>query len=151
MFAVIPIVAIFLILILFVMFFSLPYWFYFLVAFLSYSYYEKLTYFVIINIILGVYKFVNRKSGPKFYFYKTIHNDDYRYSNHTNFNRFTEDEYTRACSILGVDKNTPLQEKKKRYINLLKKYHPDINPSLEAQEKTKELNKAWDIIERYGY
>ena len=51
MFAVIPIVAIFLILILFVMFFSLPYWFYFLVAFLSYSYYEKLTYFVIINSI----------------------------------------------------------------------------------------------------
>ena len=142
MFATLPIVVIFLILILFVMFFSLPYWVYFLIAFLSYSYYEKLTYFIIINIILGVYKFFNRKSVTAFYFYKKINNDDYMYS---------EDEYTRACSILGVDKSIVLNEKKKRYINLLKKYHPDINPSLEAQEKTKELNKAWDIIERYGY
>lgn len=48
--------------------------------------------------------------------------------------------------ILGVDKNASKEEIKKAYKNLAKKYHPDLNKELEAQEKFKEINEAASIL-----
>ena len=49
--------------------------------------------------------------------------------------------------ILGVEKNTPEAEIKKRYRELAKKYHPDANPgNKQAEEKFKEINQAYEIL-----
>jgi DnaJ-class molecular chaperone len=38
---------------------------------------------------------------------------------------------------------------KKRYFELLKQYHPDINKTTEAEIKTKELNEAYCYLRNY--
>jgi molecular chaperone DnaJ len=37
--------------------------------------------------------------------------------------------------VLGVTKDAPLPEIKKKYFELAKKYHPDINPDNEKTHK----------------
>ncbi len=48
--------------------------------------------------------------------------------------------------ILGVDKNATLEEIKKAYRKLALKWHPDRNKSPEAEEKFKEINKAYEVL-----
>jgi molecular chaperone DnaJ len=49
--------------------------------------------------------------------------------------------------ILGVSKNATEDEIKKAYKKKVKQYHPDLNPdSATAEEKMKEVNRAWDIL-----
>lgn len=48
--------------------------------------------------------------------------------------------------ILNVSPNSTKAEIKKQYHKLARMYHPDINSSLEAEEKFKEINKAVDVL-----
>jgi len=48
--------------------------------------------------------------------------------------------------ILGVPRNAPQEEIKKRYRHLVLKYHPDRNKTKEAEEKFKEINEAYAVL-----
>lgn len=48
--------------------------------------------------------------------------------------------------ILGVDRNASLEEIKRAYKNLAKKYHPDVNKSKDAEEKFKEIQEAYEVL-----
>lgn len=47
---------------------------------------------------------------------------------------------------LGVSKNASADEIKKAYRRLARKYHPDINKESGAEEKFKEINAAYEIL-----
>ncbi len=49
-------------------------------------------------------------------------------------------------SILGVSKNATEKEIKSAYKKLAKKYHPDVNKSDDAQEKFKEISRAYQVL-----
>lgn len=56
-------------------------------------------------------------------------------------------QYKDYYSILGVDKNASLDDIKKAYRKLAKKYHPDANPgNKEAEEKFKDINEAYEVL-----
>ena len=48
--------------------------------------------------------------------------------------------------ILGVSKKASQDEIKKAFKQLAKKYHPDINKGKDSEEKFKELNEAFQIL-----
>lgn len=48
--------------------------------------------------------------------------------------------------VLGVDRNASDAEIKRAYRELAKKYHPDVNPSKEAEEKFKEASEAYAVL-----
>lgn len=47
---------------------------------------------------------------------------------------------------LGVSQNASIDDIKKAYRRLARKYHPDINKEKEAEEKFKEINAAYEIL-----
>ena len=49
-------------------------------------------------------------------------------------------------SLLGVSKDCSDAELKKGYRRLAKKYHPDVNKDAGAEEKFKEIQKAYDVL-----
>ncbi len=48
--------------------------------------------------------------------------------------------------ILGVNKNDSSDEIKKAFRQLARKYHPDVNPDKDAEEKFKEINEAFQVL-----
>lgn len=48
--------------------------------------------------------------------------------------------------ILGVSRNATEKEIKKAYRRLARKYHPDVNPSKDAEEKFKEISEAYEVL-----
>lgn len=66
-----------------------------------------------------------------------------------NSSRITEAE---AFEILGVSRAMPFDEARKKYRNLLQRYHPDKFQDDEefrdmAEEKARRLNMAWNLVE----
>ena len=56
-------------------------------------------------------------------------------------------EYKDYYKILGVDKNAPQEEIKKKYRKLAIKYHPDKNPNNKSsEEKFKAIAEAYEVI-----
>jgi molecular chaperone DnaJ len=49
-------------------------------------------------------------------------------------------------AVLGVSKSATAEEIKKAYRTLARKYHPDVNKEAGAEEKFKEIQKAYDIL-----
>ncbi|GLZ79357.1 chaperone protein DnaJ 2 [Actinorhabdospora filicis] len=48
--------------------------------------------------------------------------------------------------ILGVAKDATPDQLKKAYRKLAREFHPDVNPSPEAQEKFKDINAAFEVL-----
>ena len=58
------------------------------------------------------------------------------------------EKFINYYDLLGIDPKAGPQEIKQAYMNKVKEWHPDKNPdrSEEAEEKTKVLNQAYDIL-----
>lgn len=50
-----------------------------------------------------------------------------------------------AYSILEIPEGSPPDEVKKKYRQLTKKYHPDINKESDAEDKFKKINEAYQV------
>lgn len=51
-----------------------------------------------------------------------------------------------ARTILGVSEDTSPEEAKKKYKELAKKYHPDVNKEPDAEERFKKFNEAYQCV-----
>lgn len=51
-------------------------------------------------------------------------------------------------NVLGISENATQAEIKKAYRTLAKKYHPDLNPSVNAQEKFIEIEVAYSCLSK---
>ncbi|MEK6623964.1 MAG: DnaJ domain-containing protein [Bdellovibrionota bacterium] len=49
-------------------------------------------------------------------------------------------------AVLGVSKDTSIDEIKRAYRKLAKKLHPDINPGKDAERRFKEVSHAYELI-----
>ena len=48
--------------------------------------------------------------------------------------------------ILGLKKGAPIEEVKRAYKELAKKYHPDVSKEENAEKKFKEVVEAYSIL-----
>ena len=48
--------------------------------------------------------------------------------------------------LLGVSRDADADEVKKAYRRLARQYHPDVNPDPAAQEKFKEVSRAYEVL-----
>lgn len=55
-------------------------------------------------------------------------------------------EFRDYYKTLGVSKNASQDEIRKSYRKLARKYHPDLNPGKEAEEKFKEISEAYEVL-----
>lgn len=49
-------------------------------------------------------------------------------------------------AVIGVEKNAGIQEIKKKYRELVKKYHPDVNKEPDAEKKFREVQEAYEVL-----
>jgi len=59
-------------------------------------------------------------------------------------------EFKDYYEILGVKPDADTKDIKAAYRRLARKYHPDLNPGDEAEEKFKEVAEAWEVIKDAG-
>jgi len=55
-------------------------------------------------------------------------------------------EFKDYYQILGVEPDTETSAIKAAYRRLARKYHPDLNPGKESEEKFKEVAEAWEVL-----
>ncbi|TXS95404.1 DnaJ domain-containing protein [Parahaliea maris] len=55
-------------------------------------------------------------------------------------------EFKDYYAILGVEPDAEKADIKTAYRKLARKYHPDLNPGEEAEEKFKEVAEAWEVL-----
>jgi hypothetical protein len=55
-----------------------------------------------------------------------------------------------ACTIFNIEVPLPQPMLKKRYINLMKQHHPDVNKAANAEEFVKRINVAFKILTDYA-
>uniref|UniRef100_A0A3B0MPJ5 DnaJ protein, putative n=1 Tax=Theileria annulata TaxID=5874 RepID=A0A3B0MPJ5_THEAN len=79
-----------------------------------------------------------RKNPVQCQFYKKT---DSKYI-HTSQTRYTKDPY----SVLGVSRNASNEEIKRKFRELAKKYHPDLNPSPDAKQKMAQITSAYELL-----
>ena len=112
--------------------------FFMIIAFLVYNFRKKMR--------AHSYRFrfdsTNFQNGQSFNF------NDFRNFNQSDFQGFSNaprfDEVAKAKEFFGFTSSPSKEEIKKRYKELAKKYHPDINNG--DDEKMKELNHFRDIL-----
>lgn len=52
-------------------------------------------------------------------------------------------------AVLGVDPSTDIAQIRRAYLAQLRRHHPDVRPGDQAAEqRTRELNRAWDQVRR---
>ncbi|MFI4938297.1 MAG: DnaJ C-terminal domain-containing protein [Candidatus Berkiellales bacterium] len=49
-------------------------------------------------------------------------------------------------AVLEVDEKAPVDEIKRSYRKLARKYHPDVSKLPDAEKRFKEINEAWEVI-----
>jgi molecular chaperone DnaJ len=49
--------------------------------------------------------------------------------------------------LLGVRRDASQDEIKRAYRRLARELHPDVNPDPETQEKFKEINQAYEVLQ----
>jgi len=63
-----------------------------------------------------------------------------------------KNELDRAKDLLGIAGRATAEDAKKRYRELVKRWHPDINPDEDASERMQEINRAYAFLmkEEFG-
>lgn len=56
-------------------------------------------------------------------------------------------EFKDYYKILGVSKTADTAEIKRAYRKLARKYHPDVSKESDAENKFKEVNEAWEVLQ----
>ena len=112
-------------------------------------------FFVIIAFLVYNFRKKMRETSYRFRFDSTnfqngqnFNFNDFRNFNQSDFQGFANaprfDEVAKAKEFFGFTSTPSKEEIKKRYKELAKKYHPDINDG--NDEKMKELNHYRDIL-----
>ena len=112
-------------------------------------------FFVIIAFLVYNFRKKMRETSYRFRFDSTnfqngqnFNFNDFKNFNQSNFQGFANaprfDEVAKAKEFFGFTSSPSKEEIKKRYKELAKKYHPDINNG--DDEKMKELNHYRDIL-----
>ena len=107
-------------------------------------------FFVIITFLVYNFKKKMRTNSYRFKFDSSNFQDfqDFQNNQNFNFNGFTNpprfDEVQKAKEFFGFSSSPTKEEIKKRYKELARKYHPDINNG--DDEKMKELNHYRDVL-----
>lgn len=112
-------------------------------------------FFVIIAFLIYNFRKKMRETSYRFRFDSTnfqngqnFNFNDFRNFNQSDFQGFANaprfDEVAKAKEFFGFTSTPSKEEIKKRYKELAKKYHPDINDG--NDEKMKELNHYRDIL-----
>lgn len=65
---------------------------------------------------------------------------------HASRGNLIKDPYT----VLGVDKNASAKDIKKKYYQLAKKFHPDVNKEKDADKKFQEIQASYEILSDEG-
>ena len=63
---------------------------------------------------------------------------------------FASDNKKDFYSALEVNRNASQADIKKKYFELAKKYHPDVNKTPEAKEKFAQINNAYETLSDEG-
>ena len=94
-------------------------------------------------------------SHIKFNFTYKINKNSFKFTkeNNSRFNnekKIVSKEINKSLKVLGLELESSKKVLKKRYKELVKKFHPDINKTLSDKEKKiKEINKAYQVLLEY--
>ncbi len=98
-------------------------------------------------------KGVNSKIKFEFEYYfnnDTLNFERIKGNKNTNFNKKISTEIRRCLKIFDIKDDFNEQQLKKKYKELVKKYHPDLNKNFHNKEKNiKEINKSYSKLLKF--